>query len=519
MDYANSDTPVDSTVSAQRPSIVEDFTIEGLYGYRTVGLNSSFSATVLIAKNGSGKTTLIAALDAFLRTQFTRFIGLEFEKISCKLRGIAEPLVLSKTQVHRLAEVASKSEIAHRAKVWEVEPLSLVGFLEENIQGINAAELREHPVFYAAYVKSGYVTSAAREQCVRLAEWLAQAEPDLQRLRESVRAALGQTEVVYLPTYRRIELSLPAPDTRRGERRANILNKLGISRSGLHAADIQFGLGDISDRLGALNAQMLFQANQGYGKISSSIINDLISGNFSLDAPNTENWPSKDALKIFLSRIRDSEREYRRGPINFLGIPDVDRIYSGDIPFESRPFLSYFLEQLNKVIISTRGAEDLVEAFISNCNRYLSGEDGLPGGTTPSDPYDSKKLTFNRKNLNVQVVNQGTKRPVSLEALSSGEKQMISLFARLYLYPNQKIVLIDEPELSLSIAWQRRIIPDILNAPSCSQVIAITHSPFIFDNELEPFASSLKARINPKKPADLFGDSEFDEGDEEEATE
>ena len=72
---------------------------------------------------------------------------------------------------------------------------------------------------------------------------------------------------------------------------------------------------------------------------------------------------------------------------------------------------------------------------------------------------------------------------------------MISLFARLYLYPGQKIVLIDEPEISLSLDWQLRILPDILNAPTCGQVVAITHSPFIFDNELEPFASSLKLRI------------------------
>ncbi|KVD26004.1 hypothetical protein WI82_16180 [Burkholderia ubonensis] len=75
---------------------------------------------------------------------------------------------------------------------------------------------------------------------------------------------------------------------------------------------------------------------------------------------------------------------------------------------------------------------------------------------------------------------------------------MISLFARLYLYPGKKIVLIDEPELSLSLDWQRQILPDILKAPLCQQAIAITHSPFIFDNELEPFAGSLKFRVNPK---------------------
>jgi len=72
---------------------------------------------------------------------------------------------------------------------------------------------------------------------------------------------------------------------------------------------------------------------------------------------------------------------------------------------------------------------------------------------------------------------------------------MISLFARLYLYPKKKIFLIDEPELSLSLDWQRKILVDVINAPSCMQVIAITHSPFVFDNALEPFAKALQLEV------------------------
>ena len=47
------------------PSLVERFGIEGLYGYRSISLESDYAATILIAKNGTGKTTLLGALDAF----------------------------------------------------------------------------------------------------------------------------------------------------------------------------------------------------------------------------------------------------------------------------------------------------------------------------------------------------------------------------------------------------------------------------------------------------------------------
>ena len=92
---------------------------------------------------------------------------------------------------------------------------------------------------------------------------------------------------------------------------------------------------------------------------------------------------------------------------------------------------------------------------------------------------------------------------------------MISLFARLYLYPKKKILLIDEPELSLSIDWQRKILVDIVSAKSCQQVIAITHSPFVFDNALEPFATPLKLRLDATAPVvAIQGDEEDDSHDE-----
>ena len=75
--------------------------------------------------------------------------------------------------------------------------------------------------------------------------------------------------------------------------------------------------------------------------------------------------------------------------------------------------------------------------------------------------------------------------------LSSGEKQVVSLFSHIYLSGKKNyFVIIDEPELSISVLWQKRLLPDILK--KCSGLIAVTHSPFIFDNELKRYAHSLE---------------------------
>src|SRR5271155_60715 len=52
-------------------------------------------------------------------------------------------------------------------------------------------------------------------------------------------------------------------------------------------------------------------------------------------------------------------------------------------------------------------------------------------------------------------------------------------------------VLIDEPELSLSVPWQRKFLVDIRSASFCVGLVAVTHSPFIYDNELKRYAHGL----------------------------
>jgi len=70
--------------------------------------------------------------------------------------------------------------------------------------------------------------------------------------------------------------------------------------------------------------------------------------------------------------------------------------------------------------------------------------------------------------------------PINYGELSSGEKQLLILFIETLLQRQQPFVfLTDEPELSLHIAWQRKIIPAIKNINPNAQVIAATHSPEI----------------------------------------
>lgn len=69
--------------------------------------------------------------------------------------------------------------------------------------------------------------------------------------------------------------------------------------------------------------------------------------------------------------------------------------------------------------------------------------------------------------------------------LSSGEKQILIMIAHLIFYEAQKqsgIFIIDEPELSLHLAWQEIFVSSILQASPNTQFILATHSPAIIAN-------------------------------------
>lgn len=77
---------------------------------------------------------------------------------------------------------------------------------------------------------------------------------------------------------------------------------------------------------------------------------------------------------------------------------------------------------------------------------------------------------------------------LTLDALSSGEQHELVLhYDLLFKVPPNTIVLIDEPELSLHVAWQKRFLPDLLEIVEISNFDALvaTHSPFIIGDKTD----------------------------------
>ncbi|NMM88946.1 hypothetical protein B2J88_32140 [Rhodococcus sp. SRB_17] len=96
----------------------------------------------------------------------------------------------------------------------------------------------------------------------------------------------------------------------------------------------------------------------------------------------------------------------------------------------------------------------------------------------------NKHLVFNKSQQRVgrpfsdsiEITVDGTSIP--LWALSSGEKQLLQLLLQV-LSAGQSIVMIDEPEISLHVDWQERVVNSMRRINPDAQLLLATHSPEI----------------------------------------
>lgn len=87
----------------------------------------------------------------------------------------------------------------------------------------------------------------------------------------------------------------------------------------------------------------------------------------------------------------------------------------------------------------------------------------------------NKEIRFDDKKISVEIKGKGE---IDLPRLSSGEKHLLLICIEA-LTAGVNTFLIDEPELSLHVDWQHKLINSLLLLNPQMQLIAATHSPEI----------------------------------------
>ena len=153
---------------------------------------------------------------------------------------------------------------------------------------------------------------------------------------------------------------------------------------------------------------------------------------------------------------------------NFPQLKKIDEIIE---------FSNDYQKQIEKLRTPINKLEMIVSKFFNEGNKFLN-----------IAPDGEIKVFYKNGNL------------AELYNLSSGEKQIIIMIAHLIFAEDLKdagVFIIDEPELSLHIAWQEIFVDSILEASPNTQFILATHSPSIISKvEREQFYQDISKSYN-----------------------
>jgi len=121
-----------------------------------------------------------------------------------------------------------------------------------------------------------------------------------------------------------------------------------------------------------------------------------------------------------------------------------------------------YLDGLKARLQALEDTYELVSPFIDTVNDFFWDK---------HIEYDSSR--------GLRVLSDGGGNPIDPSNLSSGERQLLMLLCNtLYMRDQTTLFLVDEPELSLNVKWQRKLVDALLTltATSPSQFLLATHS-------------------------------------------
>lgn len=143
---------------------------------------------------------------------------------------------------------------------------------------------------------------------------------------------------------------------------------------------------------------------------------------------------------------------------------------------EGKPAANYYNDGINKL----DSIYETTMIFIDKVNLFFKDD----------FPFDKKLfLDFSDNIISFKLLCEKTNTKINLSSLSSGEVNLTYLIYQIiYKQDDINLLLIDEPEVSLHIEWQEKLINSINEINKLNQLIIATHSPFMAGDDLSKYA-------------------------------
>lgn len=456
--------------------MIKRFKVINLFGYKTVDLTFDDKVKILIGENGSGKTTVLNALYYILSQKYVKLNQIHFDEIEIHFKNRKKFKIL-KIDLEEYIDLQENKRRHIPASILKQIYPELKKNVFDTLTDNSRDVIEKRIIDYIQKLKLPRVAPIqvmAREIYSHYIE-----EGSFSKFNELNSYLIDQNfSTLYFPTYRRVEedlKNLGQLQTISKSDKEYYRDRYTEEKEDLEINDdtlIHFGMEDVEKRIKTIQAEINRLSVVGFSKLTGEMLSQFLNGFPVVNKRRLEKLDEK-TVEIILHRVRANLSDKDRNTIINL-IRNKDEL-------KRKRDLVYFIYKLIDIYEQQKDLDDTVKRFVEVCNKYLKG----------------KAFEYDESSVNIQIYQKNKNKDiVGLNKLSSGEKQIISLFSKIYLEKSTKmVVLFDEPELSLSLEWQKQLLPDIVASGKCEFLLSVTHSPFIFKNNLEKFAIGMSAYV------------------------
>lgn len=452
--------------------MIDKISILGLWKERNYRIEFVDGSLIVVGENGSGKTTMLRIIYNVLSRNWLQLFDEDFEEI--ELKAGEEGLSINPNDIQGLEDYC----INILQEFQDSMPLNVTRDLLRYCGEINtpekvleACQANHFPEVYVSYIKR-VIDSKIRKIPTKIQE----ANEWIKRHNDY--------PIIYLPTYRRSERYLQDKDyldsrIKRHRGYDMLVSDIEVAKEGMKDIDetIKARISEIKNEYARSSSELNAKCFKGiltreYGCVKTP---DKITNSNSIQRDYYENpesismiFSSISGTEFYIDNTKQIEEQLLQLLAKDGNYDDYDKI------------VVYFYQMLIERYEHMKEIEEPLEAFFYACNKYLT----------------NKKIQYLPNEFKYEIVleeqEKKGKRTIDLNHLSSGEKQLVSLFSYVYLAnPDRCMVIIDEPELSLSVEWQQSILEDVIKSGRCGSLIAATQSPFVYNNSLRNIAKAL----------------------------
>ncbi|MCW2259612.1 MULTISPECIES: AAA family ATPase [Sphingobacterium] len=443
---------------------ISRFKITKLFGYQDVDIDFNDRYKILIGENGLGKTTILNALYFLLDKKFRKLNNLKFESIELIFSNKSK-ISFTKNDLNFYINGRSQNQESHffqilkdKIKKDDVEIMKKI-ILNKNEDVHKRLEVTQ-------YLKKINLNIGAPSKFIyeNINKFISEFEAiNFQTVIDTLDNNIT-SKILYFPTYRRIESHFENLNPQQVSQQSILLWGDEDHKDNSNFDDnLKFGMQDVKARIEYLTEEIREMSLKGFSKITGDLLSQLSNEfkNYKL-----KNKFDQKKLQIILDRVGHSINNNDKQNIK-------DYIHSGN---KSNKGLLYLIDKLIDLYNQQETLDVAIKKFADTCNMYLN----------------LKRFIYDESSISLKIQRDSSTDEIELEQLSSGEKQIVSLFSKIHLELDKSfIILFDEPELSLSIYWQQRLLTDILDSNKCNFLLTVTHSPFIYDNDMQNYAYGL----------------------------